>query len=223
MEIWLDSCNRDVIKAACKFNIIYGITTNPSLIARTKEKPENIIKDLLELQSGPVAVQVIATNSAEMIQQALALNELSPRIIIKIPVTQQGLIAMKALSQEHIPVMATAIFQPNQALLASLAGAVYAAPYLGRMIDAGIEAHSSLQTMQTVYNQYNFKTKIIAAAIKTPEQITACAEIGIKAITLKSALLDQFLCDDPYTLDALQAFSEDWESSYNDEILLVKT
>lgn len=223
MEIWLDSCNREIIKAACKFNIIYGITTNPSLIARTKERPEKIINDLLELQHGPVAIQVIAINSAEIIQQALALSAFSPRIIVKIPVTQEGLIAMKALSQDHIPVMATAIFQPNQALLASLAGAAYVAPYLGRMIDAGIEAHSSLQTMQTICNQYNFKTKIIAAAIKTPEQITACAEIGVKAITLKSALLDQFLCDDPYTLDALQAFSEDWESSYHNELLLAKT
>ena len=220
MEIWLDSCSREAVRAACKYNFIYGITTNPSLLSRTKEDPRALICDLLELQNGPVAVQVISLDCEEMVLQALALNALSSRIIVKIPVTQQGLAAMKALAQEHVPVMATAVFQPNQALLAALAGADYVAPYLGRMLDAGIEAHTALQSMQTIYQQYGFKTKILAAAIKTPEQITACAEIGIPAITLKSTLFEQFLCDDPCTLDSLQTFAEDWQANYSPEVPL---
>lgn len=215
MEIWLDSCDIHAIKSACKFNIVYGVTTNPSILSKTKEDPKVIISALLEIQNGPVAVQVVAKESDAMIQQALALNAFSSRIIVKVPVTKEGLVAMTAISQEYVPVMATAVFHPHQALLAALAGADYVAPYLGRMYDVGIDAHAALKEMQTIYRHYNFKTKILAAAIKTSGQIMNCAEMGISAVTLKETLFEQFLCDDSHTKAALQTFEADWLLNQN--------
>lgn len=212
MEIWLDTCDSNTIKAAVQFGIIHGITTNPSLLAATHEDPEKVIINLLELQDGPVAVQITAINSDEMIKRALALHAFSDRIIIKLPVVQQGLIAIKKLAEEGVSTIATAVFHPTQALLAALAGADYVAPYLGRMFDAGIEAQASLQSMVTIYRQHGFKTKILAAAIKTTDQIIACAEMGVSAVTLKNTLFGRLMADDAYTLDSLKAFAEDWEA-----------
>lgn len=212
MEIWLDTCDPQAIAAACSFGIVYGITTNPSILAGTHEDPEKVINNLLDLQDGPIAIQVTANNSQEMIRQAKALHSFSDRIIIKVPVTQQGLITIKTLSSEEISTMATAVFQPTQALLAALAGADYVAPYLGRMFDAGIDAYASLQSMVNIYRQQGLKTRILAAAIKSTDQIIACAEMGITAVTLKNALFGQLLADDAYTLDSLKTFAEDWES-----------
>ncbi len=212
MEIWLDSCNHDAVKAACKFNIIYGVTTNPSLLATANKDPHYIIRGLLDIQNGPVAVQVCSTSSEEMIPSGLALNAISDRIIVKVPVTVEGLITMKALIQEHVPVMATAVFQPSQAILATVTGANYVAPYIGRMFDAGLDAYTTLQSMQTIYRQYASKTKILAAALRTPEQVISCAELGISAVTLKEALFKQLLSNDPHTLNCLETFTEDWNA-----------
>lgn len=222
MEIWLDTCDSQSIEAACQLGIIHGITTNPSILAGAHADPEKVINTLLDLQDGPVAVQITAAASDEMIRRAMALHAFSDRIIVKLPVTQQGLIAIKALSQEEVCTMATAVFQPSQALLAALAGADYVAPYLGRMFDAGIDAQAALQSMVTIYRQYGFKTKILAAAIKTTDQIIACAEMGISAVTLKNSLFGRFVADDSYTLDSIKAFSEDWEArEYQSASLLV--
>lgn len=214
MEIWLDTCDSQTIKAANQFGIVYGITTNPSLLADAQQDPEQVINNLLDLQDGPIAVQVTPSNSEEMIARAKALHAFSDRIIVKVPVTQQGLIAIKALAAEEIPTMATAVFQPTQALLSALAGADYIAPYYGRMFDAGIDAQAALQSMVAIYRQYGFKTKILAAAIRTTDQIITCAEIGVAAVTLKSSIFSRLLADDNDTLESLRVFSEDWETRH---------
>jgi len=211
MEIWLDTCDSQAIKAANRFGLIYGITTNPSLLAGAHEDHERVISALLEEQDGPLAVQVTAEEADEMIKRGESLHAYSNRIIVKIPVTEEGLVAINALSKQEIPVMATAIFHPKQAWLAALAGAQYAAPYLGRMFDSGIDAYTSLQSIVKIYQTYGIQTKILAAALKTTDQVIACAEMGIDAVTLKHALFSQLVADDPLTSDSLRAFAEDWE------------
>lgn len=212
MELWLDTCDAQVVTNACRLGIIYGVTTNPTILAESRDDVENVINKLLDIQDGPIAIQVTADNAPEMIKQAVALHAFSDRIIVKVPVIQQGLMAMKELVQEGVAVMATAVFQPNQALLAALAGADYVAPYVSRMFDAGVDAYGALQTMVTMYRHYGLKTKILAAALRTTDQITTCASMGISAVTLKSSLFSQFIADDPSTVGCLKTFAEDWES-----------
>jgi TalC/MipB family fructose-6-phosphate aldolase len=210
MEIWLDTCDTKTISLAKDLGILFGVTTNPTLIAAESEGIEEMVNRLLDEQDGPLAVQVTADRSAEMIKQAVALHTFSDRIIVKVPVIREGLIAMKELVQQGISVMATAVFQPNQAILAALAGADYVAPYLCRMFDAGIDAYASLQTMLTIYQKYGFKTKVLVAALRTPDQITNCAASGVSAVTMKGPLFNQFISDDSTALTTLRAFSEDW-------------
>lgn len=210
MEIWLDTCDSLVIEQANHLGILYGVTTNPSLLAQVKEDHYQVIQRLLEIQDGQLAVQVTAFTAQEMIRQAEALHLISDRIIVKIPVIQEGLVAIKVLAEENISVMATAVFRCNQVLQAAIAGADYVAPYLSRMFDEGIDAYASLDTMVAIYKNYQFKTKILAAALRTTEQITACASAGVSAVTLKSMLYNQFVANDPATISSLRAFEEEW-------------
>jgi len=212
MELWLDTCDTQAITAASRFGLIYGITTNPSLLARAHDDHERVISSLLDVQDGPLAVQVTADEAVEMIQRGESLHAFSNRIVVKIPVTEEGLVAIRNLSEKGIPVMATAIFHPKQAWLAALAGAKYAAPYVGRMFDSGIEAYASLQMIVKIYQQYGIQTKIIAAALKTTDQLVSCAEMSIDAATLKPSLFSQLVADDPLTMDSLRGFTEDWEA-----------
>lgn len=221
MEIWIDTFDNQAVAFASQFGILFGVTTNPSLLAKADSEPEKVINKLLDAQDGPVAVQVTADEADGMISQALALHAFSDRIIVKIPVTQQGLLAMKDITQNNISVMATAVFDPNQALLAALAGADYCAPYIGRMFSSGIDALVSLQSMKAIYDKYQFKTKLIAAALQSTEQIGSCAEMGIPAITLKEPLFAQFLADQEFTLSSLEGFASDWENmKYKSTLLL---
>lgn len=212
MEIWLDTCDSQTIINANRLGIIYGVTTNPSILASANESHDKILNRLLEVQDGPLAVQVTAMHAKEMIKQALALHSFSDRIIVKIPVIQEGLVAIKALVEEGVSVMATAVFYPNQALLAAIAGADYIAPYLGRMLDEDLDAFEALDVMVKIYQNHQFKTKILAAALRTTDQITACATAGIPAVTLKSTLFSQFVANDKSTLNCLKAFADDWEA-----------
>ena len=212
MEIWLDTCDSEIISNANRLGIIHGVTTNPSILAKAGEDHEIVINRILDNQNGPVAVQVTAYNADGMIKQALALHSISDKIIVKIPVVQDGLVAIKYLSRENIPVMATAVFQPNQALLAALAGADYVAPYVGRIFDEGIDAYNALEMMKTIYKSYGFKTKILAAALRTPDQMMMCARLGIHAVTIKSTLFSEFTADDESTLNCLSVFAEDWDA-----------
>lgn len=221
MEIWIDSCDSQVIADACRYGIIFGVTTNPSMLAKSDCDLEKVINKLLDVQDGPVAIQVVADEASAMVHQAIALHTFSDRIVVKIPLTQQGLIAMKQLSEQEISIMATAVFQPNQALHAALAGADYLAPYIGRMYNSGIDALESLQTMKTIFDKYTLKTKLIAAALQSPEQITACAAMGISAVTMRGTLFNQFVTDDPYTIESLEGFAADWEKCKHKSSILL--
>jgi TalC/MipB family fructose-6-phosphate aldolase len=211
MEIWLDTCDPQMIAKGCRLGLCDGVTTNPSLLAAMKENPHTVIQRLLDIQTGPVAVQVNADEADDMVKEAMVLRSFSDRVIIKVPVIQEGLAAIQALVSEGIPVMATAIFQPNQALLAAITGADYVAPYVCRMFDEGIDAYVALETMASIYKQHLFKTKILAAALRTPDQITICATLGLSAVTLKHSLFEELIADDQATCRALRSFSEDWQ------------
>lgn len=210
MQIWLDTINLELIADAAKIGIISGITTNPSILSKAKNVPE-ILVSLLELQDGPVAVQVTAEDADNMILEAREIFSISKRMIIKIPVNIRGLTAMRQLRKENIPVLGTAIFHPTQALLAINQGATYIAPYFSHISDIS-DANQSLKTMATIVQ--NGPTKILVASLKNLEDIVSCSLLGVDAITIKDELYLKLVSEHPLLEKFTQKFLSDWKEAH---------
>lgn len=213
MEIWLDTSNENFVAYASGLGILQGITTNPTILAPSKVSPHEVIASLLKVQNGVVAIQVLSDDIEEMCKQAKMLSAISNRILVKIPVTQNGIRAIYALNQEGIPTLATAIFELQQALLAFKAGASYLAPYLGRIADTEKNPIQVISQMHSMKLHYDFKGKIMGAGIRELATAIACIEIGICAITLPEKIFTELVQDCESTLLALEKFSEDWSKS----------
>jgi transaldolase len=210
MEMWLDTIDITLIKKAKELGILHGVTTNPSILSKAATSNESIMQELLEVQKGPVTIQVVADTAKEMVQQGNYWHAFSPRLIIKVPVTLHGLQAIHALSKQNIPTMATVVFHPRQCLLAALAGADYIAPYYGRIEDSGQNAAHYLKTMCRQMKENQFQTKLLVASLRTLEHISLCADIATAAITVKDALFLQFIEDHPLTVDCVETFKKEW-------------
>lgn len=213
MDIWLDTSNCEFVKEANDLGIIDGVTTNPTILASSKIHPLELIQKLLDIQLGPVAIQVNAETHMEMEQEAMMLASISPRIIVKIPVTQSGIRVLYTLRQKGIPTLATAIFHPIQALLAFKAGAKYLAPYLGRIADNGQNPILVLKEMIGMKRHYQFNGKILAAGIRESSMSYECLKMGVCSITLSEKVFIQFIKDQPPTLEAIKQFAADWSTS----------
>ncbi len=211
MELWLDTANFDVVKTAAQMGIVHGVTTNPSIVAKSNMALEDLLEKLLALQSGPVTAQATGRTADELVAQARSLHAFSPRIIVKIPVTLEGLKAIGQLTQEHIPVMATAVFDLNQTLLAARAGATYIAPYFSRICEDDMDGIEVCKAMLRLLHRYNFFSKLLAASLRTPEQIKECAEFGAHAVTLNDKVFHDFVEDHPMTMESLEKFAKDWK------------
>lgn len=216
MDIWLDTTNIRMIQKAVRYGLLSGVTTNPSLIVQAKRGLEEIIEDLLHYQEESVAVQVVASETEEMVQQGESFYSLSNRLIIKIPATKEGLEAIHLLSRRGIPTMATVVFHCRQALLAALAGADYVAPYLGRLEKEGGNPWEFLKTLIHIFQNYRLKTKILGASLSSVEQVLQCAEAGIYGVTVKDELFEKLIETDSLTLKGVGQFARDWESVETD-------
>lgn len=210
MELWLDTTDVKSIEHAHDLNLLYGVTTNPSIIASSGLSLEESLTQLLDATVGPVCVQVVAETADHMIAQAKKLFKHSSRLIIKIPASATGYLAIQKLSGAGIPVLATAIFEPYQAYLSLKLGATYIAPYLGRMSDQGKELASTLKSMQTLRKNFGFEGKIMAAGIRNLDQFTLCAELGLDAITLPRKVYEELFTTHAATQKALDDFARDW-------------
>lgn len=213
MKIWLDTTNEDLVKQANKLGLLFGVTTNPALIAKSGKSMKAALRNLLDLQDGPVTAQVLARDAAGMIEQGQRLYDFSDRIIVKIPITEESLEAIHTLSHQEIPIMATVVFQPHQALMAALTGAHYIAPYVGQIEKAGKNPWETLTAMLTIYQKHQLHTEILAASISTVDQITRCAEIGIPHITLKEEAFRQLIATTPNTQERVDHFETLWNQS----------
>lgn len=211
MEIWLDTTDIPTIKKAVQLGILSGITTNPSLIAASNRKEEDVLNDLLHYQEGPVAIQVTGGEVDQMVEEGRTYFEFSNRLLIKVPCSQKGYEAIQLLSREGISTIATVLFTPQQALIAAIAGADYVAPYLNRMELGGMDPWKTLSSIYTLLENYEYKTKILAASIKTVDQITKCGEIGVDCITLSGSLFNEFIKDHPLTMQGIQKFKDDYQ------------
>lgn len=211
MELWLDTIDLDIIKNAQETGILTGVTTNPSILSTADTPPETKLKQLLDSQPGFVAAQVIANDFAGMVTQAKRLALLDEkRIIIKIPVTADGLRAMAILSREDITTMATAIFESSQVFLSAKAGAKYAAPYLSKIEDITGRSFDVLKEMLQIISQQQYSLKILAASINSVDQVVNCAKLGVQAITLPAMVYQSLLSTYAFTEKSLISFSRDW-------------
>jgi transaldolase len=203
MQIWLETTDLPSIEKAQKIGILHGVTTTPAMLAAN---PRETLASLLSAQPGPVAVEV----SGDMVSQGKALYEYSPRIIVKVPVSEQGYEAIHLLSKQ-IPIMACAITQPTQALIAALAGAQIVAPYFSRLMKPGDNPLAQLEAIKKMILAYRIKTSVLAVTPKTLEQIKSCAEIGIDAVTMREDVFRDFIETHELTAHAIAQYDDDWK------------
>ncbi|MES2121904.1 MAG: transaldolase family protein [Chlamydiota bacterium] len=211
MEIWLDTIDFRTVKDGVERGLVSGVTTNPSILAKAGNVQETLAQ-LLEIQPGPLAVQVTAQDPSEMIDEARAMIEFSNRIIVKIPVCKDGLIAMEELRKESIPVMGTAVLFPKQALLASALQVAYIAPYFSHMTQNGNPSESLKMIVETLRIQRS-GSKVLAASVKELDHFLLCAQLGVDAVTIKQDLYEQLIADHATVEGFTQKFLSEWKGA----------
>lgn len=210
MKYFLDTANVDEIKQAAQLGIIDGVTTNPSLIAKEGRNFEEVIKEITAIVDGPISAEVIATKADEMVTEARPLAKLHPNIVIKIPMTADGIRATSILSKEGIAVNVTLVFSATQALAAAKAGAAFVSPFIGRIDDMGADGMEVVKEIMTIFKQYDYQSQVIAASIRTRNHIkmAALAQADIATVPYK-VLMDSL--KHPLTDLGIEKFLADWE------------
>jgi transaldolase len=211
---FLDSANIEEIKQANDWGVISGVTTNPSLIAKEGRNFQEVVKEITAIVDGPISAEVISLESAKMIEEARALAKIHPNIVIKIPITAEGLKATKALSRENIKVNMTLVFSTNQALLAARSGAAFVSPFVGRLDDINQDGMSLIEETAVVFRNYQLTTQIIAASIRHPLHVTQAALLGADIATIPFKVLKQMV-KHPLTDAGIERFLADWETVKN--------
>jgi transaldolase len=217
MKIFLDTANIEEIRQAHAWGIIDGVTTNPSLIAKNGKDFIKTIYEIAELVQGPVSAETIAQDTAGMVREGKLLAQIHPHIIVKIPLTPEGIAATKQLSDEGIKTNVTLCFQANQALLAAKAGATYISPFLGRLDDVSNQGVGLIEEIVHIYENYDFKTQVLAASIRHPKHMVDVALAGADVATLPFAILKKMFSH-PLTDAGNARFLKDWETVPNNNI-----
>jgi transaldolase len=189
MKIFLDTANIEEIKEANSWGIIDGITTNPTLMAKEKREYDEIVKEIVAIVDGPISAEAMCGKCDDIVKEARALSKIHKNIVVKIPMTTEGLKAVKKLSAEGIKTNVTLVFSPNQALLAAKAGATYVSPFIGRLDDIGAHGMDIIEQIVKVYRNYNFKTQVIVASIRHPIHVLQAAMIGADIATVPFEVL----------------------------------
>ena len=210
VKFFLDTANIDEIKEILPMGVIAGVTTNPSLIAKEKQDIKAVIKEIAALTPGPVSAEVIGTGFAEMLPEARALAKLGDNVVIKVPVTIDGLKTASALAAEGIRTNVTLIFSANQALLAARAGAAFVSPFVGRLDDISQDGIALIKDTADIFSIHGIETEIIAASIRHPLHVTQAALAGAHIATVPPKVL-QSLLQHPLTDAGIKRFLEDWQ------------
>lgn len=210
MKIFIDTASVKEIKDAMSLGLIDGVTTNPTLMAKEARKPEQVLREICALVSGPVSAEVIALESVGMVEEARQLVKLAKNIVVKIPLTKDGLKAVKILSAEGIKTNVTLCFSAAQALLVAKAGATYVSPFIGRLDDLAQEGMNLIEQIKKIYSNFNFKTQIIVASVRNPVHVVNAAIIGADIATIPYAVIEQ-LIKHPLTDIGINRFLEDYK------------
>jgi len=210
MKFFIDSASIDDIKDALALGLCDGVTTNPSLVAKTGRKFEAVIADILAIVPGPVSLEVTALDYAGMMREAKKLSAHGDQVVVKLPLTKDGLRACKACTDEGIATNITLCFSPTQALLAAKAGATYISPFVGRLDDVSQDGMHLVEDILTIYRNYDFETQVLAASLRHPMHVAQAAMAGAHVGTMPIKVLEQLFAH-PLTDVGLQKFLEDWK------------
>lgn len=210
VQIFLDTANLDAIRKYNDMGILDGVTTNPTLLAKENSDPIEIMKEIIRIVKGPVSLEVVSTDIDGMLEEAHRLARFGTNAVIKIPMTPDGLKAIKRLSSEGIKTNCTLVFSPNQAILAAKAGATYVSPFIGRLDDAGHDGMQVIRDTVQIFRNYNFSTKVLVASVRHPVHVVEAAKIGADVITMPPDVLEKMI-KHPLTDKGLSIFLADWE------------
>ena len=210
MKLFIDTANIEDIRKANDLGVICGVTTNPSLIAKEGLEFKSVIKEITEIVDGPISAEVISLEADKMIQEALELVQIHQNIVIKLPMTEEGLKATKKLADKGIRTNVTLIFSAAQALLAARAGATYVSPFLGRLDDIGVIGMDLVADIAEIFSIHNIDTQIIAASVRSALHVTDAAKAGAHIATVPYKVIMQMM-KHPLTDQGIERFLKDWE------------
>ena len=210
MKFFIDTANLEQIKEMQELGIIDGVTTNPSLLSREGAEPVEQLKKICEIVDGPISAEVIGLKTEEMIKEAKELAKIAPNIVIKIPMTKEGIKAVKKLEHEGIKTNVTLVFSQNQVLIAAKAGASYISPFIGRLMDNGQDEINMLKESMDIIKAYNFKSELIVASVRNSRHVIEAAKMGAHVATIPFAVLEKMF-KHPNTDKGIESFLKDWE------------
>lgn len=211
MKLFIDTANVEEIKEADDLGVICGVTTNPSLIAREGRDFKQVVTEITSIVDGPISAEVVSLEYEKMVEEALELVKIHKNIVIKLPMTTEGLKATKILSSKGIKTNVTLIFSSAQALLAARAGATYVSPFLGRLDDIGMNGMNLIEEIVDIFSQHDIKTEIIAASIRSSIHVIEAARLGADIATVPYKVILQ-MTKHPLTDAGIEKFLKDWES-----------
>jgi transaldolase len=211
MKFFIDTADTSEIRAALELGLVDGVTTNPSLVAKTGRDFHAVLREIAGLVDGPISAEVVATESVAMVAEARVLHAIDPeRIVIKLPLTADGLKATRVLSRDGIRTNVTLVFSPLQALLAAKAGATYVSPFVGRLDDIGHIGMDGVEQIKTIFDNYGYPTEIIVASVRSPLHVLEAGLMGADICTIPYKVIEQ-LAQHPLTDKGLKQFLADWE------------
>lgn len=212
MQLFLDTANLEQIKNALAMGVLDGVTTNPSLVAKEGVDFEKRVKEICEIVKGPVSAEVISTDFDGMLDEGRKYAKWAKNVVVKVPMTPDGLKAVEIFGNEGIKTNVTLVFSANQALLAARAGATFVSPFIGRLDDNGEDGMTLIEEIVQIFRNYDFETKVLVASIRNPRQITEAAMIGADTATMPYEIFEK-LFKHPLTDAGLAKFISDWKKS----------
>lgn len=212
MKFFIDTADVAEIRAASALGLVDGVTTNPSLVAKSGRDFREVLTEITGLVDGPVSAEVIALDAEGMLAEGRDLAQIHPNIVIKVPMTEEGLKATRVFTAEGIKTNVTLAFSPLQALLAAKAGATYVSPFVGRLDDIGHEGMDGVDQIRTIFDNYGFATEIIVASVRSPLHVLNAALLGADIATIPFAVMRQ-LAKHPLTDIGIEKFLADWEKA----------
>jgi len=212
MKFFIDTANIEQIKAAAALGVLDGITTNPSLIAKENKPYDELLKEICEIVDGPVSAEVVATDLKGMLKEAKKLAKISPNIVIKLPITKEGVQACVELTRGGIHTNMTLCFSPLQALIVAKAGAAFVSPFVGRLDDISQDGMELIRDIVQIYDNYDFGTQVLVASVRNPIHVLQAALIGADVATIPYDVILKLL-NHPLTDKGLQAFLDDWKKT----------
>ena len=210
MKFFIDTANVEEIRAGIRLGMVDGVTTNPSLVAKEKRGFNAVIQDILDLVDGPVSLEVVSLEAEGMVREARKLAKLGTQVVIKVPMTEEGLKATRMLVNEGIRVNQTLVFSPLQALMAAKAGAAYVSPFVGRLDDIAHDGMELVDQILTIYGNYGYETEVIVASVRHPGHVLEAALMGADIATIPFKVIAQ-MAKHPLTDRGIEAFLADWE------------